>query len=477
MSNDNTIAELLNEELETETAAPSQSHIKYILHTMDQAGEGCNIIIGEEACLEKCVINATEKIFLVIHGWTMSGMVETWLNDLVRAIQEREKYANVIVVDWIPLAHTLYTEAVNNTKSVGKDIAKLLHWLQEVMHIPLQNVHMIGYSLGAHVAGYAGNYVNGTIGRITGLDPAGPMFEGVEHHKRLSPDDADFVDVLHTYTREALGISIGIQMPVGHIDLYPNGGDFQPGCGLSDVLGTIASGGITEAIKCEHERSVQLFVDSLLNQEQQSLAYRCTDPSRFKKGVCLSCRKARCNKVGYNINVKRMKRNSKMYLKTRADMPFKVYHYQIKMHIFSFDDVAVTEPVFSVTLYGTMNDLERFPLELSPYMGFNSTHTFLVYTEADIGDIKTIKLSWEETSSSWSSFLASYWNYWSSGTSKSAEKKDVMIRRIRVKSGETQKKFAFCAEKDSQIISPGTEVSYVKCGDGWDVRHQKRIPS
>lgn len=74
-----------------------------------------------------------------------------------------------------------------------------------------------------------------------GLDPAGPMFEGVDINRRLSPDDADFVDVLHTYTL-SIGLSIGIQMPVGHIDIYPNGGDFQPGCGYNEVLGSIALG-------------------------------------------------------------------------------------------------------------------------------------------------------------------------------------------------------------------------------------------
>lgn len=78
---------------------------------------------------------------------------------------------------------------------------------------------------------------------MAGLDPAGPMFEGAEPNKRLSPDDAHFVDVLHTYTREALGVSIGIQQPIGHIDIYPNGGDVQPGCALGDVLSSAAAGG------------------------------------------------------------------------------------------------------------------------------------------------------------------------------------------------------------------------------------------
>lgn len=77
-----------------------------------------------------------------------------------------------------------------------------------------------------------------------GLDPAGPTFEYADALTRLSPDDADFVDVLHTYTRGSPDRSIGIQKPVGHIDIYPNGGGFQPGCNLGEALRLIAEKGL-----------------------------------------------------------------------------------------------------------------------------------------------------------------------------------------------------------------------------------------
>lgn len=80
---------------------------------------------------------------------------------------------------------------------------------------------------------------------------------------------------------------------------------------------------IAEGMKCEHQRAIYLFVDSLMNEDKASFAFQCTDSHRFKKGICLSCRKHRCNSIGYNAKRTRHKRNSKMYLKTRAGMPFR----------------------------------------------------------------------------------------------------------------------------------------------------------
>nr|XP_033790568.1 endothelial lipase isoform X3 [Geotrypetes seraphini] len=389
---DDTIADLLKDE--NEPVEASKHLVKFnTCFSLDLPEEGCYLLAGQDKSIEHCNFNSTAKTFFVIHGWTMSGMFESWQQKLVQALREREQDSNVVVVDWLVLAHQLYPRAVNNTKVVGKEIAKLLDWLQEKLQLSLANVHLIGYSLGAHVAGFAGSLVNGTVGRITGLDPAGPMFEGADPHKRLSPDDADFVDVLHTFTRETLGVSIGIRMPVGHVDIYPNGGDHQPGCGLSEVLGAIAYG---------------------------------------------------------------------------------IYHYQMKMHIFNYKEMEDSEPTFSVTLYGTSNDSQPLSLQIPEQISFNATNTFLVHTEEDIGDLLKIKLSWGGASQAWYSLwkeLKSY--YWSRN---GASDKELHVKRIRIKSGETQQKFTFCAEDLQRTeITPGKDLYFSKCRDGWEVKSRKRL--
>uniref|UniRef100_A0A8C1N6Q9 triacylglycerol lipase n=1 Tax=Cyprinus carpio TaxID=7962 RepID=A0A8C1N6Q9_CYPCA len=436
--------------------------IKYNMRkSLDLDEDGCNLQPGKKESIEECGFNASFKTILIIHGWAMSGMFESWMHKLVAAVQRRESEANVVVVDWLGLAHQLYPDVVNHTRRVGQSIATLLDWLQEEVQLQLKDVHMIGYSLGAHVAGYAGTF---------SFWPHLNICSGVESRKRLSPDDADFVDVLHTYSRGALGVSIGIQEPIGHIDIYPNGGDVQPGCSLGDVLSTAAAGNFVEVMKCEHERAVHLFVDSLMNKDHMSYAFQCTGPDRFKKGICLSCRKNRCNSIGYNAKKMRKRRNSKMYLKTRADTPFGGYHYQMKMHVFDRKNADDSDPTFYVTLYGSHNDTENLSVDIADGVGLNLTNTFLVFTEEDIGDLLKISLRWEGPSDSWSSvfkhFKSSFW-------SSSQNKKVLEVRRIRVKAGETQKKFTFCAEKT--VISPGQEITFLKCRDGWEVKPRKRL--
>lgn len=94
---------------------------------------------------------------------------------------------------------------------------------------------------------------------FSGLDPAGPTFEHADNQNTLSRDDAQFVDVLHTNTRGSPDRSIGIQRAVGHIDIYPNGGTFQPGCDIHNTLLGIALEGI-KGLQSMYSKHVFLFV-------------------------------------------------------------------------------------------------------------------------------------------------------------------------------------------------------------------------
>ena len=57
----------------------------------------------------------------------------------------------------------------------------------------LDNIYMIGVSLGAHISGFVGKMFDGQLGRITGLDPAGPLFNGKLPEDRLDPSDAQLL--------------------------------------------------------------------------------------------------------------------------------------------------------------------------------------------------------------------------------------------------------------------------------------------
>lgn len=97
-----------------------------------------------------------------------------------------------------------------------------------------KKIHLVGHSLGAHVAAFAGKQVkrhSSRIYRITGLDPTRSTFENVTYDERLNREDADVVVVIHT-DRGARGFVESI----GTIDFFPNNGTSpQPGCENSSI--------------------------------------------------------------------------------------------------------------------------------------------------------------------------------------------------------------------------------------------------
>uniref|UniRef100_A0A2K5E890 Hepatic triacylglycerol lipase n=1 Tax=Aotus nancymaae TaxID=37293 RepID=A0A2K5E890_AOTNA len=344
-------------------------------------------------------------------------------------------------------------------------LVMIIHGWSESVQFSRSHVHLIGYSLGAHVSGFAGSSIGGTrkIGRITGLDPAGPLFEGSSPSDRLSPDDANFVDAIHTFTREYMGLSVGIKQPIGHYDFYPNGGSFQPGCHFLELYRHIAQHGfnaITQAIKCSHERSVHLFIDSLLHAGTQSTAYLCRDMDSFSQGLCLSCKKGRCNTLGYHVRQEPRSQSKRLFLVTRAQSPFKVYHYNFKIHFINQSEKPI-ETTFTMSLLGTKEKMQKIPITLDKGIASNKTYSFLITLEVDIGELIMIKFKWES-----SAVWADVWNTvqtiipWGTRPRHSG----LLLKTIRVKAGETQQRMTFCSENTDDLqLHPTQEKIFVKC--------------
>lgn len=77
---------------------------------------------------------------------------------------------NVLAVDWSRHAATpWYQTAAQSTEAVGSHLAALLDHLANTQALRAADTHLVGFSLGAHVAGHAGkNLRSGRLRRITG---------------------------------------------------------------------------------------------------------------------------------------------------------------------------------------------------------------------------------------------------------------------------------------------------------------------
>lgn len=79
----------------------------------------------------------------------------------------------IVWVDWSKFSKLRHAEAAMYTREAGPVTGSFII----NNNIPVSNIHIIGHSMGGHVAGFAGKWVlskNGTkIGRISALDLGG----------------------------------------------------------------------------------------------------------------------------------------------------------------------------------------------------------------------------------------------------------------------------------------------------------------
>lgn len=103
---------------------------------------------------------------VIAHGWNRDGTAA--VNTEVTSAFLDNGDVNVIVVDWRESANGDYFSASLRVPAAGRFLGNFLNWLINTGGGSWDNVHLIGYSLGAHLVGNAGREVGSRPMRITG---------------------------------------------------------------------------------------------------------------------------------------------------------------------------------------------------------------------------------------------------------------------------------------------------------------------
>lgn len=363
----------------------------FMLHTRERRAVSENVYIrADSASIDASTFDPSKPIKFVIHGFIDTGYLE-WLRDMAQGLLDVGDY-NVVRVDWGGGSLPMYYQACANIRVVGLEIAYLVNFLIDNYGVDAASVHLIGHSLGSHTSGYAGEKIDG-LGRISGMDPAGPYFTGMPNFIRLDSGDAIFVDNIHTDSDPIYALGYGTDQEMGNVDFYPNAGHDQPGCdpvtiGI-EMIEDIGDG-IRDLAACSHGRSYKLYTDALI-QSCPYLAHECVDYESFEAGRCASCGddNSRCAYMGLRAEeyTNKEREHVRMYFDTDKKSPFCYYHYQVIVDTAHPKDAEEwVQGHLDLTLYGDNGELledirvtekhERFEHGQPKYFMFTS-HTDL----------------------------------------------------------------------------------------------------
>lgn len=275
---------------------PDLSKINFYLWTRENQDDFDTIELSFDSLMSSH-FNPDHPIIILSHGWNSNGLIaeKGFGKGFADAYLSVGNY-NVFSIDWGDLeSWANYPAAASRTRPVGEHAAKLVKILSEFD--VLDNIHVVGHSLGAHVAGFLAKKVQemglGKLKRVTGLDPAQPFFDLAGPPERIDKTDAEFVQIVHTNSGMIWDGCLSIKKSLGHVDFYPAGGVHQPGCVENCIIPDIMCYNISieDLIKggCSHSRANEYFQESVLAVEgNQFLGWNCASWEDFQAGNCLS---------------------------------------------------------------------------------------------------------------------------------------------------------------------------------------------
>jgi len=277
-------------------------NVRFYLYTQRSQNTAFELLLNNPTNLVNSGFNKQLPVKIMIHGFSSNynggsaaHMKNAYLNN---------HNVNLVAVQWGTLAAApWYETAAGHTRVVGQKTAELITYLI-AQGVSMSQMHVLGHSLGAHAAGFAGAALSGRLPRITALDPALPLFGHgqTDDSGRIDPTDAVFVDVIHSAGGTLLDGGLAFREARGHADFYPNEGEHQPGCG-ADAFGA-----------CSHSRCYEYYGEALANP-RGFRSCKCTSWDHYL-GNCA------CTETDYIGDVTNHSSRGLYYLRTNSRSPF-----------------------------------------------------------------------------------------------------------------------------------------------------------
>ncbi|XP_076982246.1 pancreatic triacylglycerol lipase-like isoform X1 [Tamandua tetradactyla] len=393
--------------------APEDVNTHFLLYTNENPNN-FQELTADGPTIKGSNFRRDRKTRFIIHGYTEKGD-DDWLANMCRNFFVMEN-VNCICVDWKGGSRTGYTQASQNIRIVGAEVAYFVEVLKAAFGYSPSDVHIIGHSLGAHAAAEAGRRLNGTIERITGLDPAGPSFEGTPELVRLDPSDAMFVDVIHTDAASPIpNMGLGIRQTVGHLDFFPNGGREMPGCHKNSFSQMAVLDGTWQDFSaigplisffprwwwlvCVFIRREPLQIHGGSSSEQYPIALLAFADEVWGWYIlltwnkCFSCTNGGCPQMGHYADRFPGKTNGvgqKFYLNTGDTSNFARWRYKVSVTLSGEEATGMVQ----VSLSGNKGNSKQYEI----FKGFlqpGDTHSNEFDSDVNVGEVEKVEFIWD----------------------------------------------------------------------------------
>lgn len=128
--------------------------IKYFLYT-----KNINGVRITRSNVSRISLDFSKQTVFVIHGWLESHITEMEQTVIDAYLQSKD--VNIFAVDWNSFSRRNYRTSKEYVPKIGQAVAEFIKFLEKNVDLKIENLGIVGHSLGAHVAGNIGYNLNG----------------------------------------------------------------------------------------------------------------------------------------------------------------------------------------------------------------------------------------------------------------------------------------------------------------------------